>query len=27
VGPLRADVAYGERDGSIRLHFSVGFSF
>jgi translocation and assembly module TamA len=27
VGPLRADVAYGQRDGDIRLHFSVGFSF
>ncbi|HEX2827217.1 MAG TPA: autotransporter assembly complex family protein [Burkholderiales bacterium] len=27
VGPLRADIAYGERDGNIRLHFSVGFSF
>jgi translocation and assembly module TamA len=27
VGPLRADIAYGERDHSFRLHFSVGFSF
>ena len=27
VGPLRADIAYGERDRNVRLHFSVGFSF
>jgi translocation and assembly module TamA len=27
VGPLRADLAYGERDKNVRLHFSVGFSF
>ena len=27
IGPFRADVAYGERDEKIRLHFSVGFSF
>jgi translocation and assembly module TamA len=27
VGPLRADVAYGEREHNFRLHFSVGFSF
>lgn len=27
VGPFRADVAYGERTGSLRLHFSVGFTF
>ena len=27
VGPLRADVAYGEREKNVRLHFSVGFSF
>jgi translocation and assembly module TamA len=27
IGPFRADVAYGERTGKIRLHFSVGFSF
>lgn len=27
VGPLRADVAYGERTEKVRLHFSVGFSF
>jgi translocation and assembly module TamA len=27
IGPLRADIAYGERDRNVRLHFSVGFSF
>jgi translocation and assembly module TamA len=27
IGPFRADVAYGERTGSWRLHFSVGFTF
>jgi translocation and assembly module TamA len=27
VGPVRADIAYGERSGSIRLHFSVGYTF
>jgi translocation and assembly module TamA len=27
IGPFRADVAYGERTGQWRLHFSVGFSF
>jgi translocation and assembly module TamA len=27
VGPLRADVAYGERDKNVRVHFSVGFNF
>jgi translocation and assembly module TamA len=27
IGPVRADVAYGERTGKIRLHFSVGYSF
>ncbi len=27
IGPFRADVAYGQRDSSLRLHFSVGFSF
>ena len=27
VGPFRADVAYGERDRRIRLHFSVGYAF
>ena len=27
IGPFRLDVAYGERTGSVRLHFSVGVSF
>ncbi len=27
IGPVRADVAYGERTGSVRIHFSVGYSF
>jgi translocation and assembly module TamA len=27
IGPFRADVAYGERSGKVRLHFSVGYSF
>ena len=27
IGPIRADVAYGEEVGSFRLHFSVGYSF
>jgi translocation and assembly module TamA len=27
IGPFRADVAYGERDEKIRLHFSVGYTF
>jgi translocation and assembly module TamA len=27
IGPLRADVAYGERDRQVRLHFSVGYQF
>jgi translocation and assembly module TamA len=27
IGPIRADVAYGERTGSFRLHFSVGYTF
>jgi translocation and assembly module TamA len=27
VGPVRGDVAYGERTGKVRLHFSVGFNF
>jgi translocation and assembly module TamA len=27
IGPVRADVAYGERVESWRLHFSVGFVF
>jgi len=27
IGPIRADVAYGERVSGWRLHFSVGFNF
>ena len=27
IGPFRADVAYGERERSLRLHFSAGFTF
>jgi translocation and assembly module TamA len=27
IGPFRADIAYGERSESVRLHFSVGFNF
>ena len=27
IGPIRADIAYGEQTGSLRLHFSVGYSF
>ena len=27
VGPFRADVAYGERTKSVRVHFSVGYTF
>lgn len=27
IGPVRADVAYGERTGELRLHFSVGYAF
>ena len=27
VGPVRADIAYGERDRAFRFHFSVGFRF
>jgi translocation and assembly module TamA len=27
VGPFRGDIAYGERTGKVRLHFSVGFNF
>lgn len=27
IGPFRADIAYGERTRSLRLHFSAGFSF
>jgi translocation and assembly module TamA len=27
IGPLRLDVAYGQEDRQVRLHFSVGLSF
>jgi translocation and assembly module TamA len=27
IGPFRVDVAYGERDKSVRIHFSVGLAF
>lgn len=27
IGPLRADLAYGERSEKVRLHFSVGYTF
>jgi translocation and assembly module TamA len=27
IGPLRADLAYGERTGKLRVHFSAGFAF
>jgi len=27
IGPLRFDVAYGERTGGVRVHMSVGLSF
>ena len=27
VGPLRLDLAYGERDSRIRLHVTVGVTF
>jgi translocation and assembly module TamA len=27
IGPIRADLAYGQQTHSFRLHFSVGFSF
>ncbi len=27
IGPVRVDLAYGFRDASVRLHFSVGFRF
>lgn len=27
IGPFRADIAYGERARSLRLHFSAGFTF
>lgn len=27
IGPIRADLAYGERTGELRVHFSVGYTF
>jgi translocation and assembly module TamA len=27
IGPIRADLAYGEETRALRLHFSVGYSF
>ena len=27
IGPIRADLAYGEQTGTLRLHFSVGYTF
>lgn len=27
IGPVRADLAYGQRAKSVRIHFSVGYSF
>jgi translocation and assembly module TamA len=27
IGPFRADLAYGQDTGKVRVHFSVGFSF
>jgi translocation and assembly module TamA len=27
IGPLRIDVAYGERDRAVRIHFSLGLTF
>jgi translocation and assembly module TamA len=27
IGPVRADVAYGERTQELRLHLSVGYAF
>jgi translocation and assembly module TamA len=27
IGPFRLDVAYGEEDRAVRLHFSVGLTF
>lgn len=27
IGPLRIDVAYGQDDGKVRLHFSLGLTF
>jgi translocation and assembly module TamA len=27
IGPIRADLAYGEKTGEFRIHFSVGYTF
>ena len=27
IGPIRADVAYGQREHQVRLHFSMGYTF
>jgi translocation and assembly module TamA len=27
IGPIRADLAYGEESKQLRLHFSVGYTF
>jgi translocation and assembly module TamA len=27
IGPIRADLAYGEETGDFRIHFSVGYTF
>jgi translocation and assembly module TamA len=27
IGPIRADIAYGQRDHQFRLHFSIGYTF
>ena len=27
AGPVGVDLAYGERTGNFRLHFSLGFTF
>jgi translocation and assembly module TamA len=27
IGPLRIDVAYGQDDGTVRVHFSLGLTF
>ena len=27
IGPIRADLAYGQRQHQLRLHFSIGYTF
>jgi translocation and assembly module TamA len=27
IGPIRADLAYGEETNQYRLHFSIGYTF